>query len=124
MSGVAGTVNLENSTCDLELLVDGQVALVADARIDAREPGVNDHDAILHAFEKWGEDCVDHLIGDFAFAIWDKRQKRLFCARDHFGVKPFFFAHIGNSFSFSNSLNVLRADARVSGELNEAAAGD
>jgi len=124
MSGFAGTVNLENSTCDLELLVDGQVALVADARIDAREPGVNDHDAILHAFEKWGEDCVDHLIGDFAFAIWDKRQKRLFCARDHFGVKPFFFAHIGNSFSFSNSLNVLRADARVSGELNEAAAGD
>lgn len=124
MSGFAGTVNLENTACDLELLVDGDVSLVADARIDDREPGVNDHEAILRAFEKWGEDCVDHLIGDFAFAIWDKRQKRLFCARDHFGVKPFFFAHIGKSFSFSNSLNVLRADPRVSDELNEAAAGD
>src|SRR5262249_38034610 len=124
MSGFFGTVNLDNAACDLEQTVDGNVSLVADARIDAREPGVNDHEAILRAFEKWGEDCVDHLIGDFAFAIWDKRRQRLFCARDHFGVKPFFFAHLGNSFIFSNSLNVLRADPRVSDELNEAAAGD
>src|SRR5215475_6145475 len=124
MSGFVGTVNLDNATCDLDPMVDGHVSLVTDARIDGRDPGVNNLDAILHAYEKWGEDCVDHLIGDFSFAIWDKRSRRLFCARDHFGVKPFFFAHLGNSFSFSNSLNLLRADARVSDELNEAAAGD
>src|SRR5689334_6023607 len=124
MSRFAGTVNLDSATSDLDLTLEGHVSLVADARIDALEPGVDDHEAILQAYEKWGDDCVDHLIGDFAFAIWDKRRQRLFCARDHFGVKPFFFAHAGNSFIFSNSLNVVRADARVSDELNEAAAGD
>lgn len=124
MSGFSGRVNLDNAACDLEPTVDGNVSLVADARIDGCEPGINDHQAILHAYEKWGEDCVDHLIGDFAFAIWDKRSRRLFCARDRFGVKPFFFAHLGDSFSFSNSLNVLRADGRVSDALNESAIGD
>ena len=75
---------------------------------------------ILDAYEKWGDDCVKHLLGDFAFAIWDDRRKRLFCARDHFGVKPFFYTHIGDNFNFSSTLNELK----VSTELNEIAIGD
>ncbi|HKU76513.1 MAG TPA: asparagine synthase-related protein [Pyrinomonadaceae bacterium] len=75
---------------------------------------------ILDAYEKWGDDCVKHLLGDFAFAIWDDRRKRLFCARDHFGVKPFFYTHTGDSFNFSSTLNELK----VSTELNEIAIGD
>ena len=101
------------------------VWITADARIDGCETTeLTDAERILRAYEKWGEECVEHLIGDFAFAIWDKRQRRLFCARDRFGVKPFFYARIGNSFIFSNTLNVLRLDARVSDELNERAIGD
>jgi len=88
------------------------VKICANALIDAQ--------SILNAYEKWGDDCVKHLLGDFAFAIWDDRRKRLFCARDHFGVKPFFYTHTGNSFNFSSSLNVLK----VSTELNEIAIGD
>jgi asparagine synthase (glutamine-hydrolysing) len=88
------------------------VKICANALIDA--------ESILNAYEKWGDDCVKHLLGDFAFAIWDDRRKRLFCARDHFGVKPFFYTHTGNSFNFSSSLNVLK----VSTELNEIAIGD
>jgi len=88
------------------------VKIYANALIDA--------ESILNAYEKWGDDCVKHLLGDFAFAIWDDRRKRLFCARDHFGVKPFFYTHTGNSFNFSSSLNVLK----VSTELNEIAIGD
>ena len=86
--------------------------ICANALIDAQ--------SILNAYEKWGDDCVKHLLGDFAFAIWDDRRKRLFCARDHFGVKPFFYTHTGNSFNFSSSLTVLK----VSTELNEIAIGD
>src|SRR6185503_14013963 len=97
--------------------------LVADARIDG-ERDRSDAETILQSYEKWGHDCVEHLIGDFAFAIWDKRLRRLFCARDHFGVKPFFYARAGNSFIFSNTLNVLRLDRRVSDELNETAIDD
>ena len=78
----------------------------------------------LHAYEKWGDDCVNHLIGDFAFAIWDDRQQRYFCARDHFGVKPFYYTYIDDEFAFSSSLNELRLNPRVSNTLNEIAVGD
>ncbi len=84
---------------------------------------VNDS-LILDAYKKWGDDCVKHLFGDFAFAIWDERNQRYFCARDHFGVKPFYFTHIDNEFAFSTSLNELRLNPRVSNELNEIAVGD
>ena len=84
---------------------------------------VNDS-LILNAYEKWGEDCVKHLFGDFAFAIWDDHKQRYFCARDHFGVKPFYYTHIDNEFVFSSSLDDLRRNPRVSNELNEIAVGD
>jgi asparagine synthase (glutamine-hydrolysing) len=83
-----------------------------------------DAESILNAYEKWGDDCVHHLSGDFAFAIWDDRKQRFFCARDHFGVKPFFFTFIDNEFRFSSALNDLRRDPKVSNTLNEIAVGD
>ena len=71
-------------------------------------------------YEKWGEDCVKHMTGDFAFAIRDG--EKLFCARDHFGVKPFFYTHVNGNFKFSTTLNELRPG--VSNALNEIAVGD
>jgi asparagine synthase (glutamine-hydrolysing) len=81
-------------------------------------------DEIAEAYETWGEDCVDHLTRDFAFGIWDSRNQKLFCARDHFGVKPFFYAQVSGDFIFSDALNDLRAHPEVSDELNETAIGD
>lgn len=81
-------------------------------------------DSIVQAYETYGEECVKHLIGDFAFAIWDSRSQKLFCARDHFGVKPFFYACVSGDFIFSSSLNELREHPGVSDELNETAIGD
>ena len=101
------------------------LTITANARLDAREDLIgSDAELILQAYEKWGDDCVKHLIGDFAFAIWDGRRNRYFCARDHFGVKPFYFTHIDNDFAFSSSLNELRLNPRVSNTLNEIAVGD
>lgn len=107
-----------------------QLSITANARIDGREDLIaklprpprtqDDAELILLAYETWGDDCVKHLIGDFAFSIWDSRSRRMFCARDHFGVKPFFFTHIGNEFKWSTKLNELR----VSDALNETAIGD
>jgi asparagine synthase (glutamine-hydrolysing) len=102
----------------------GDVLIAADVRIDSGNPDLTDVERIVRAYERWDEQCIEHLIGDFAFAIWDKRSRRLFCARDHFGVKPFFFAVVGNSFIFSNTLNTLRLDSRVTDALNETAVGD
>ena len=105
-------------------------SIIANARIDGRAelitkigktPQTNDDsELILLAYERWGEDCVKHLIGDFAFSIRDNRSQQLFCARDHFGVKPFFFTNVGNDFVWSTKLNELR----VSDALNETAIGD
>ena len=118
------------------MFIRGELRL-ANARIDGREELIEklkgkvalnqsptDAELILYAYEAWGEDCVKHLIGDFAFAIWDNRSQRLFCARDHFGVKPFFYSCAGNDFIFSDNLNELRRDARVSDALDEIAIGD
>lgn len=94
--------------------------IFANARIDARDEILPDAELILNAYKTWGDDCVKHLLGDFAFAIWDDERQRLFCARDHFGVKPFFYTRTGDSFNFSSTLNELK----VSTTLNETAIGD
>ncbi|MDJ1176801.1 asparagine synthetase B family protein [Roseofilum capinflatum] len=120
------------------LTVDQRVWIVADARVDGRseliqslqdrgEPVTSetpDPNLILHAYLVWGIDCLDRLIGDFAFAIWDSREQRLFCARDHFGVKPFFYAHLGQEFVLSNTLNCVRLHPSVSDKLNDLAIAD
>jgi len=86
--------------------------------------GVSDATLVLHAYAAWGRDCVDHLRGDFSFGIWDRATKTLFCARDHLGIKPFYYADFGKVFVFSNTLNCLRLHPQVTAELNEAAIGD
>jgi asparagine synthase (glutamine-hydrolysing) len=117
---------------------DDQVWIVADARIDDRENLVRklnakgrnaslnrpDAELILHAYDVWGEGCVAHLLGDFAFAIWDEAKRQLFCARDHFGIKPFFYAQVEDRLVFSNTLDCVRLHPAVSDELNEQAIGD
>src|SRR5438874_7532278 len=64
------------------------------------------------------------MIGDFSFALWDGRSRRLFCARDHFGVKLFYYAWIGTTFIFSNTIAALRLHPKVTNRLNERALGD
>ena len=51
----------------------------------------SDTEIILHAYRRWGERCVEHISGMFAFALWDEKEQRLFCARDHFGIKPLYY---------------------------------
>lgn len=120
------------------LTVDQRVWIVADARVDGRSELIQslqdrgeavdfntpDPNLILHAYLVWGIDCLDRLIGDFAFAIWDEPEQRLFCARDHFGVKPFFYANLGKELVLSNTLNCVRLHPSVSDKLNDLAIAD
>jgi asparagine synthase (glutamine-hydrolysing) len=130
------TVESENEEQPASL--DGRVWITADARVDGRADLVeqlasrgcrplraaSDVQLILHAYQAWGEDCVEHLLGDFAFAIWDRPARRLFCARDHFGIKPFYYAQIQDGLVFSNSLDCVRLHPGVGDALNELAIGD
>lgn len=114
------------------------LTITADARIDNREElfeklYTNDSDKnsiadkslipdstlILKAYEKYGEDCVQHLIGDFAFAIWDEQHQKLFCARDHMGVKPFFYYMDNNFFAFASEKKGLLALKDLNPHVNE-----
>ena len=118
--------------------LEGTVAVVADCRLDGRATLVADLEAarghrlvdrtdaelIAHAYLQWGTACVAHLLGDFAFALWDQSRRQLFCARDHLGVKPFYYAHRGGVFLFSNTIESLRRHPAVSDRLDDGAIGD
>jgi len=67
----------------------------------------SDTEVILHAYRKWGMDCVNHFRGMFAFALWDEAQQMLFCARDRFGIKPFYYTTVGNIFYFASEVKAL-----------------
>lgn len=116
----------------------GNLVITADARIDNREElipllqlperpieKITDSEFILAAYEKWGESCPEHLLGDFAFAIWDKRQETLFCARDHFGVKPFcYYYQPGKTFIFASEIKALLGLPQIPRRLNEVRIAD
>lgn len=118
--------------------LDGRYRIVADARLDCRvalrdqlaaadcrvEEAASDATLILHAYNVWGRECVNRLRGDFSFAIWDESQQAFFCARDHFGIKPFYYAETPNFFVCSSALNCVRLHPGLADELNEQAVAD
>ena len=72
-----------------DVRLDNRAELIDKLKLPARDSdSFGDGRLLLDAYREWGEDCVDHLLGDFAFAIWDERRQQLFLARDHFGAKP------------------------------------
>jgi len=68
-----------------------------------------DTEVLLAAYERWGEACVDHFNGMFAFALWDARRQRLFCARDRLGIKPFHYTWSAGCFIFASEVRALFA---------------
>jgi asparagine synthase (glutamine-hydrolysing) len=112
--------------------------ITADARLDDRcelirklkslsrdvSSTSTDPELILHAYDHWRETCVDFLRGDFAFALWDQQAQTMFCARDHFGIKPLYFSPGIRVFIVSNTLDCIRRHPEVSANLNEDAVAD
>lgn len=120
------------------MTLDGHHWIVAHARIDARADlirklasrgrqvatSATDAELILHAYHAWKGECTEHLLGDFSFAIVNPEQKTLFCARDHLGVRPFFYALVNGQLIWSNTLNTLREHPEVSDAVDDSAIAD
>ena len=78
----------------------------------------SDTEVILAAYREYGSKCVDHFIGMWAFALWDKQTKKLFCSRDRFGIKPFYYILEGDRFYFGSEYKALKKSPLFSNELN------
>jgi asparagine synthase (glutamine-hydrolysing) len=108
----------------LAIVYNGEVYNHADHREELEARGHkfqnrSDTETILHLYEEYGRDCVDHMRGMFAFAIWDKNSRELFIARDRFGVKPLYYVHDsdGNLF-FASEIKALLEVGAVKPALN------
>lgn len=101
--------NLEGTMC---ITYNGEVYNAALIREELLQKGYKfrshcDTEVILRAYEEWGEECLHRFNGMFAFAIWDRTHRRLFAARDRFGVKPFFYYYDGRRFAFASEIKAL-----------------
>jgi asparagine synthase (glutamine-hydrolysing) len=80
-----------------------------------------DSEVVLHAWAEWGSDCVLKFNGMFAFAIWDSVQEDLFLVRDRYGIKPLYYAHIGNSIVFGSEQRAINEHPAVKATLDKRA---
>ncbi|MDP2939824.1 MAG: asparagine synthase (glutamine-hydrolyzing) [Candidatus Omnitrophota bacterium] len=67
----------------------------------------SDTEVIIHAYEEYGKECVNKFNGMWAFVIWDKNEETLFCSRDRFGIKPFYYYYDGNKFIFASEIKTF-----------------
>ena len=110
---------------------DGQTGAMisANARLDNRTPllkqlrldkhTITDGELILHAYQRWGRACPEYLLGDFAFIIWDEMNRKVFCARDHFGVKLLLYSRTDKGVMLSNEPNAFFTSGWLQKHLKE-----
>jgi asparagine synthase (glutamine-hydrolysing) len=106
----------------LRLMHNGEVYNYRELRRELEGHGhrfrsQTDTEVILRAYEEWGDRCVERFNGMWAIALWDGRRRRLFCSRDRFGVKPFYYSWDGARFAFASELKAFRAVGRLEPHL-------
>jgi len=110
-------------TADVRL--DNRAELLNSLAPERRSETIGDAELILLAYLAWDVACLDRLLGDFAFAIWDPRHRRLFCGRDHFGMRPLFYHHApGRRFVFASSTRAILVLPQVPYRINEGRVAD
>jgi asparagine synthase (glutamine-hydrolysing) len=111
----SGQQPMFNAAGDVGVVFNGEIYNYRELTAELEKLGYqfrtnSDTEAIVHAWEAWGEQCVHRLRGMFAIAVWDRNQQTMFMARDHMGVKPFFYALLPDGmFIFGSELKSLRA---------------
>ena len=115
---------MANETSSLWITYNGEIYNHAELRPALEQAGHRyqtrcDTETILHAYEQHGPDCLALFRGMFAFAIWDSRAQRLFCARDRLGIKPFYYYWDGRLFAFASEIKALLEHPAISPALDE-----
>ncbi|MCA8992782.1 MAG: asparagine synthase (glutamine-hydrolyzing) [Planctomycetaceae bacterium] len=122
----AGKQPLSNEDGTIWITFNGEIYNFQDLR--ARLEGLghafrthSDTEAIIHAYEQWGSDCLHELRGMFAFAIWDGKKRQLLLARDRMGIKPLYYWRTSRHVAFGSELQALRTVPGFPGEFDMAA---
>ena len=108
----AGHQPMSNHDKSLCIVFNGEIYNYLELRAELGDypyRSRTDTEVILAAYERWGERCVEHFIGMFAFAIWDTRRQHLFCARDRLGIKPFHYTWHNGCFLFASEVKAILA---------------
>jgi asparagine synthase (glutamine-hydrolysing) len=116
---------------------ESDCVITADVRLDNRKElydalqmqrpleSIGDAELIVAAYLAWGDDCPNRLLGDFAFALWDARAQKLICARDHFGLRPFYYHHVaGQRFVFAADARAIFVSPHVPYRINHGRIAD
>jgi asparagine synthase (glutamine-hydrolysing) len=121
-----GQQPMHNEDGSIWIVFNGEIYNYQDLRPALESRGhrfatSSDTESIVHAYEEYGEDCVNHLRGMFAFAIWDDREKQLFLARDRFGKKPLHYLHDPRKLIFGSEIKSILEHPEVRPEVNRPA---
>jgi asparagine synthase (glutamine-hydrolysing) len=108
---------------DSVIIFNGEIYNYIEVRNELKKKGYSfrtqsDTEVILAAYREYGTDCVNHFMGMWSFALWDKKKQILFCSRDRFGIKPFYYILEGDRFYFGSEYKVLKKSPLFSSELN------
>ncbi len=108
----AGHQPMCNSDGTIWIVYNGEIYNYIEIREQLKSKGrsfttQSDTEVILQAYDEWGADCLNKFNGMWAFAVWDGRKHELFCSRDRFGVKPFYYYRDGTNFAFASEIKAL-----------------
>lgn len=121
----AGHQPMTSESGDLWIVYNGEIFNHAEIRREKLEPAGHvyqshcDTETILHAYEEFGAESPKQFRGMFAYVIWDRKARRLFCVRDRLGIKPFYYFWNGREFVFGSEIKALLEHPAVSAELEE-----
>ena len=109
---------------NLVIVYNGEIYNYIELRKELEQKGYiffsdTDTEVILFAFKEWGRDCLKKFNGMWAFAIWDKNKKELFCSRDRYGIKPFYYYYNNDVFAFASEIRALLSCPFVKKEPND-----
>jgi len=115
---------MSNEDNTLWLVYNGEIYNFVELRSELIQKGHSfksktDSEVILHAYEEWGTECLARFNGMWAFALWDEKQQQLFCARDRFGIKPFYYTEVAGSLIFASEIKALLAHPGVGKKPDE-----
>ena len=118
-----GSQPMSNETDDIIITFNGEIYNYQSLREDLIQKGHtfknnSDTEVLIHSYEEYGEDMLNHLRGMFAFVIWDNKNKSIFAARDFFGIKPFYYGLVNGNLIYGSEIKSLLEYPEYKKEVN------